>query len=118
MKANEQIKAEINKRYADLELPEATIYMDGNKAVYARFNTTTSDGRRAEHFIVREGEHLYVHIISMLVDKDVEPIENGTIYISERVFWGKVRLAQLYETHYAATFITVGQLTEKMERML
>lgn len=71
-------------------------------------------GRRAKHIVYPEAGG-YVHRTYWVVDKDTP--DNIGVFLSERVFFGRWRLAFVEEIHTAETWATIGEIVEKMERM-
>lgn len=87
----------------------------------ARFVTTlpasnVSAGRRAAHYVYPDDEG-YSHIVRFIVDKDFTlPAEWGdNVYLSERVFFGRWRYVEVFETHTPETWMAIGMCVERFE---
>lgn len=83
------------------------------KMLYATFDTRLNgNGRRAKHYICPNDKG-FCHVTHFLIPKDeVSEYEIGW-YVSERVFFGKMRLVELIEDHLPETWMAIGE-TVKM----
>lgn len=88
----------------------------------ARFVTTLPKGnifagRRAAHYVYPDGDG-YSHVIRYIVDKDFAlPVGCGdNVYLSERVFFGRWRLLEVYECHTVETWATIAEIVVEMEK--
>ena len=93
-----------------------------NGEIYrATFDSVNGFGRRVKHYIIRsqfvEG---YVHISrSLVLDEHCNDIELGAdseTQVSERVFFGKYRLMQIFEEHRTETWLAIAEIVKLMER--
>lgn len=87
----------------------------------ARFVTTlpasnVSAGRRAAHYVYPDNGG-YSHTVRFIVDKDFTlPAEWGdNVYLSERVFFGRWRYVEVFETHTPETWMAIGMCVERFE---
>lgn len=95
------------------------IYKDG---AFATFNTrivseNTDNGRRVKHIVYKDKElNAYWHQINFLSSGPIEPIKSIEEFVSERVFWGKVRLVKkrvcLLPETWAKTVMAVNELVK------
>lgn len=98
-----------------------TIIRYANAAI-ARFETIAEDepnkGRRVKHYVYQDNEtRAFWHERRYLVSKDVKPIHNYDIDISDRVFWGKVRLLKHRDACLPETWAAIAIAIENIERI-
>ena len=81
-------------------------------------STNIFAGRRAAHYVYLDGNEGYIHCTRQVVDKDFVMPEtwNCEAALSERVFFGRWRLLEIYEIHTAETWATVGEIVVEMEK--
>ena len=87
-----------------------------------RFVTTLPSGnifagRRAAHYVYPDGGG-YSHFVRYIVDKDFAlPAGCGdNVYLSERVFFGRWRVLEVYECHTVETWATIAEIVVEMEK--
>ena len=88
-----------------------------------RFVTTLPSGnifagRRAAHYVYFDGNKGYVHCLRVVVDKDFVMPEwwHCEAALSERVFFGRWRLLEVYECHTVETWATIAEIVVEMEK--
>lgn len=94
----------------------------GNGIIVARFETYSEDeqhkGLRVKHYIYQDNDtRAYWHERRYLVSSDVKPIHTYYCDISERVFWGKVRLLKHRDACLPETWAAVATAIEHIERI-
>lgn len=93
-----------------------------NGEIYrATFDSVNGFGRRVKHYIIRsEVGNGYVHITQCLIPKedcvDIELGADSTVWASDRVFFGKYRLMQVFEDHRTETWLAIAEIVKLMER--
>lgn len=90
-------------------------YKDG---AIATFNTyivseNTDNGRRVKHIVYKDKElNAYWHQITFLSSGPIEPIKSIEEFVSERVFWGKVRLVEKRVCMLPETWMKIAHAVE------
>lgn len=92
-------------------------------ATVARFNTRIEGegpdvGRRAKHWVYKAPNGPgYIHEIMFLTSLDTEPIDTGVEFVSERIFWGKVRLVCQRQVFLPKTWDKINESVKQLEKM-
>lgn len=82
------------------------------EALFATFDTSINgNGQRAKHYVFRQGSG-FTHCVHFLIPKDEVPEDSIGRDVSERVFFGKMRLVELVENHLPETWIAIGEIVK------
>ena len=81
----------------------------------AKFDTEATDGFRAKHYIQKQNNG-YVHVVRRFVPKTDAPMGvPGFVLVSDRVFFGKYRIAEIIDFYKAQTWRVIADVIEKLE---
>ena len=88
----------------------------------ARFETIAEDkhneGKRVKHYVYQDDNtRAFWHERRYLVSADTKPIHNYNIDISDRVYFGKVRLLKHRDGCLPETWAAVAMAIEHIERI-
>ena len=97
-------------RYPDFDVAIFETYMFADQA------EDPDNGRKVRHYVFKNGEG-YTHIQRWLTSA-LDPIEAPGVSVSERVFFGRARLAQLETRLRTTTWRAVMDSVETLERLL
>ena len=75
------------------------------------------NGCRVKHYIFRdENPNAFWHI-SVWLTRWMEPMDTPHLYVSDRLFWGKVRLVVKTEIHLADTWKATSDIVNRIEEI-
>lgn len=88
--------------------------------IIALFETRSEDeqyrGQRVKHYVYQNNETRgFWHERRYLVSSDVKPIHNNILDISDRVFWGKVRLLKHRDCCLPETWAAIATSIKHIE---